>query len=324
MTLCGVGILGITPFAILRFAQQQWLLGAIDAALVVGVFVIGLHVWKTRKVRMPSIVLTIFYISGTITAIYVSECQLIYWAFPATIAVYFLLKPNEAAVVNVISILILIPAMSMYMQPLEMSTLLVTLVLNNIFSYIFARSMQINRQMLEQQATRDSLTGAANRRLFDEKINGYLTLKKRHQESTVLIMLDIDYFKAINDKFGHMKGDDVLIGLVDTLRTRLRESDGLYRLGGEEFAILLNKTEIQQALKLAEELRQLVENAVLLPDTTVTISLGLAECREDDSRESWIERTDTALYQAKSEGRNRTCLEKHRVHPAPLKVLSSS
>ena len=122
----------------------------------------------------------------------------------------------------------------------------------------------------------------------------------------VLIMLDIDHFKIINDDFGHVNGDEVLIGLVDLLRSRLRESDGLFRIGGEEFAILLNRVDPGVAFKVAEDIRQLVENSELLPTRTVTVSLGLAACRDNDSSKSWVERADSALYQAKTDGRNRT------------------
>ncbi len=309
LALCAAGIVGITPFAILRLIQQQWLLALIDVVLVAGVIMLGLHVWHSRKVRIPSIILTLFYMSGTILAIYVSGTALIYWAFPATIAAYFLLRPKEAALVNGLAILSLVPAMLIHMEYLEIASLLVTLVLNNIFSFIFARNMYLHHQELELQATRDSLTGAGNRRLFDEKIRECLALYKRHQESTVLVMLDIDHFKKINDDFGHVQGDEVLVNLVDLLRSRLRESDGLFRIGGEEFAILLNRVKPRVAVNVAEDIRSLVENTELLPSMTVTISLGLAACRDNDSSKSWVERSDNALYQAKSEGRNRSCLE---------------
>ena len=309
LALCAAGIVGISPFAILRIIQQQWLLALIDLVLVAGVVMVGLHVWRSRRVRIPSIILTLFYMSGTILAIYASGTALIFWAFPATIAAYFLLRPKEAALVNGLAILSLIPALVMHMEYLEIASLLVTLVLNNIFSFIFARNMHLHHQELELQATRDSLTGAANRRLFDEKIRECLVLNKRYPESTVLIMLDIDHFKSINDEFGHVRGDEVLIALVDLLRSRLRESDGFFRIGGEEFAILLQRIAPEVAVKVAEDIRLLVEKSQLLPTMNVTVSLGLAPCRETDSSRSWVERADRALYQAKSDGRNRTHIE---------------
>lgn len=307
LALCVAGVFGITPFAVLRISQAQWLLGIIDSLLVVGVIFIGVYVWKHSKVRVPSIILTFFYMLGMIAVIYVKGSTLIYWAFPTMTAAYFLIKPKEAAILNVFAMILLIPALTAFMQAIEMSSFLVTLILNNIFSFIFAQRMQLHHENLALQATRDPLTGAGNRRLFDEKISHIVALCKRIKGAACLIMLDIDHFKHINDNYGHTKGDEVLVGLVEVLSFRLRETDGLYRLGGEEFAILPHEIDSVCAFKLAEELRQLVEKTDFLEDTDVTISLGIAEYDGSGKVENWLERADNALYQAKNSGRNRTC-----------------
>jgi diguanylate cyclase (GGDEF)-like protein len=170
--------------------------------------------------------------------------------------------------------------------------------------------MQLHHDQLAVQATMDSLTGAGNRRLFDETITQSVLMRNRDQTPSSLIMLDIDHFKKINDRFGHVKGDEVLVNLVALLRSRLRQTDGLYRLGGEEFAVVANQTSADVAAGLAEELRLLVENESLLPSDRVTISLGVAECMDSVSGNSWVEDADAALYRAKNSGRNKVCLER--------------
>lgn len=288
--------------------QGQMLLAATDTAIVIGVIGIGLHVWVTRQVRVTGILLTVFYMCGMVAAVYASDAALIYWAFPTTTAAYFLVKPREAAFISLVALIALQPIMIASVASVEQVGILVALTLNNIFSYVVARNMQLNAHELAQQATRDSLTGAGNRRLFDEKVLELIAMQDRDKTPTSLVILDIDNFKTINDRFGHIRGDEVLINLAGLLRERLRKGDGLYRLGGEEFAIVANQADQAMALGLAEELRELVETSDLVPAMKVTISLGVAECDAADDARTWFEKADAALYQAKNRGRNQTCI----------------
>jgi len=288
--------------------QGQMLLAAIDTAIVIGVIGIGLHVWVTRQVRVTGILLTVFYMCGMVAAVYASDAALIYWAFPTTTAAYFLVKPREAAFISLVALIALQPIMIASVASVEQVGILVALTLNNIFSYVVARNMQLNAHELAQQATRDSLTGAGNRRLFDEKVLELIAMQDRDKTPTSLVILDIDNFKTINDRFGHIRGDEVLINLAGLLRERLRKGDGLYRLGGEEFAIVANQADQAMTLGLAEELRELVETSDLVPAMKVTISLGVAECDAADDARTWFEKADAALYQAKNRGRNQTCI----------------
>lgn len=309
LLLCATGFVGILPFTILRFTNGDIVLAVIDASLVIGVVLIAAYVWITRKVRLPSIVLTLFYLSGVIAAIYVSRGALVYWAYPGMLASFFLLKPKEAAVVNALLILILLPLLLREMNSVTVPSILVTLILNTAFSFIFARKMELQHRKLETMATRDALTGAGNRRLFDEKIEDCLNYFERNQVPAALILLDIDHFKRVNDEFGHGKGDEVLVGLVEILRTRLRAVDGIYRIGGEEFAVVIYPADVDPVIEVAESLRRLVEQSRLLTDSPITISLGISICGTGDDAQIWVERADKALYRAKNGGRNQVCLE---------------
>ena len=309
LALCAAGFAGILPFTILRLLSGNLLLATIDASLLVGVSLIATYVWITRHVRLPSLVLTLFYLSGVVAAIYASRGELVYWAFPGMLAAFFLVKPREAAIINSIAILILVPLLLREMEPIRVSSVLVTLILNTAFSFIFARRMQLQHLELETLATRDALTGAGNRRLFDEKVTDCVNHYERSKTPAALIMLDIDHFKQVNDAYGHASGDEVLVNLVELLRKRLRAVDGIYRIGGEEFVVVIHPADIDTVIDLAESLRCLIEASTLLAQETITVSVGISILNEGDTVNTWTERADKALYKAKNGGRNQTCLE---------------
>jgi len=164
---------------------------------------------------------------------------------------------------------------------------------------------------IRKLALTDPLTGMLNRRAFMDHAEQELAFAQRNRLPLSVIMLDVDHFKAINDKHGHLVGDLVLINLVRQLARRLRAQDIIGRYGGEEFCILLPGTGDAGAHAAAESLRQVIESTTLAEDISVTVSLGLSvyapspEHRDIDFS-ALIEDADRALYQAKREGRNRT------------------
>jgi len=129
-------------------------------------------------------------------------------------------------------------------------------------------------------------------------------LQSRLKQPLCLIIFDLDHFKRVNDKHGHAVGDAVLAHITQLIRGRLRETDALYRLGGEEFVVLPLYNSLAEAEHLAEELRSLVERVPFSRDISMTISLGVAQYQANESPAHWLNRADQALYQAKSAGRN--------------------
>lgn len=157
-------------------------------------------------------------------------------------------------------------------------------------------------------ALQDALTGCGNKRAFDSTLHREAELSRRHNQSLSIITIDIDYFKNINDQFGHTAGDDILKQLVECISSSARKSDLCFRCGGEEFIVVLNKTNeagariIAERLRLAVEKTRFVHGDQIIP---VTISAGTATFRHTEKLESLIERSDKALYKAKNSGRNR-------------------
>lgn len=169
-----------------------------------------------------------------------------------------------------------------------------------------------HRDLLRELSTRDGLTGIANRRAFDEKLQQEWQRGMRSQSSLALVMIDVDHFKAFNDRYGHTDGDDCLRRVARALTVvPMRAADLVARMGGEEFGCILPDTDEIGARKVAEEMRlQIASLAYPHVDGEggiVTISLGTAVCQPalDDDPDALLRRADAALYRAKHGGRNR-------------------
>jgi len=153
----------------------------------------------------------------------------------------------------------------------------------------------------------DGLTQIANRAYFDEKLNEIISLRNRYGDLFSLMMIDIDNFKAVNDSYGHQNGDRILKGVALKLKASLRGSDFLARFGGDEFVVILIKTDLAAATEVAWKLCEEVRSSRFHLDDaslSITLSIGVAEARGDDLAESLLKRTDTAMYRTKSGGRN--------------------
>ncbi|KGJ94523.1 GGDEF domain-containing protein [Colwellia psychrerythraea] len=160
-------------------------------------------------------------------------------------------------------------------------------------------------QKLQEQTLLDELTQVKNRKAYNLKIKSLLAVYERYQTPFSIISIDIDDFKDINDSFGHDMGDTVLRNFAALLEKNIRETDHLFRIGGEEFVILSESKTKVDAIQLAEKLRQIVAFTELLSEIKVTISLGICEVSFGDSPNSIAKRVDKLLYEAKSDGKNK-------------------
>ena len=161
------------------------------------------------------------------------------------------------------------------------------------------------KKELERISLVDPLTGTFNRRKFHEELEISIANALRYHHLFALLMLDIDHFKRINDKFGHQAGDNVLRAVCELIASSIRNSDQLFRVGGEEFCLMTAVGAAEDVQPLAEKIRQVVELHTFPGTGRVTISIGIAYFREYDTQESIYARADAALYGAKHQGRNR-------------------
>lgn len=167
------------------------------------------------------------------------------------------------------------------------------------------KERRLQEEEIKLLAETDPLTGIYNRRMFFDYLEIELLRTKRYGNNLSLIMLDIDYFKKVNDTYGHDVGDYVLRTIVDIVKEKVREADILARYGGEEFIIILPETDIGGAKTLAEKIRILIEKNIFNKVKMVTVSIGVTSFQEGDTVATFTKRVDNALYKAKNNGRNR-------------------
>lgn len=165
--------------------------------------------------------------------------------------------------------------------------------------------LEKQNQLLSEMATSDQLTGIYNRYKLDESLQKEHARAERYERVYSVILFDVDYFKRINDDYGHLVGDKVLQELVGLIRQGLRRADIFGRWGGEEFLIVCPETNLKQALVLAEKLLLKVEAHQFQNIGSLTISLGVSQCQPNETQPYVLKRADDCLYQAKELGRNR-------------------
>ncbi len=168
-----------------------------------------------------------------------------------------------------------------------------------------SKSKKIN-ELLHNLTVIDDLTKTKNRRAYHEKIEELLALYKRYDSTFSMIIFDIDNFKKINDTYGHQAGDSVLIDLCNLIQSHIRQNDYLFRVGGEEFVLLLQNTDLENGKSVANNLLKLIENDLnTIENKTITVSMGLSEVNKDDTEDSIYKRVDRLLYKSKENGKNR-------------------
>jgi diguanylate cyclase (GGDEF)-like protein len=182
---------------------------------------------------------------------------------------------------------------------------------DTIFKYLAGSDVEAQyHEIIFRMTITDGLTNLSNRKQLDTVLEEEIARARRHRRELSVLMLDIDHFKKINDTHGHVTGDSVLRGLAAILQKRLRPNDRLGRYGGEEFCAILPETSVSSAVRIAEELRKLVETYAFVADNRevrVTISIGAGGLADGMQPADLYRRADEKLYQAKRTGRNKVC-----------------
>lgn len=245
------------------------------------------------------------------------------WFYSLIAGVYILLGRRVGAVFTVATVVAVLFGNAHQSAPISsrgMGTFLASLVsLSVIFHAFTQRTVSFYLQMVQSNerlrhlSEHDPLTGVLNGRAFGHACDGLIRLAARHGTSYAVLFIDLDHFKRVNDQHGHDAGDAVLKAVASLLRHRVRDSDLVGRVGGEEFVVFLPDTDAQGALRLANELRRDIEasrpqvsEAVRLD---VTASIGVAAARYGDGGLAALQKqADEAMYKAKAAGRNRVTL----------------
>lgn len=168
----------------------------------------------------------------------------------------------------------------------------------------FEKKLLIREKKYKKLANIDYLTDIYNRRKINELIDFNISLKRKYDISFSILMMDIDYFKDINDKFGHAMGDKILLELTQTISKIIRKNDAFGRWGGDELIIVAGDTDKKGAIYLAERIHQVLNNHQFTKNLKVTCSIGVTTFNNDDSLSTMMDRVDKAMYEVKKKGKN--------------------
>ncbi|MBI4984988.1 MAG: diguanylate cyclase [Rhodocyclales bacterium] len=309
--LCAIAVVGIAPFAVLRAVNEQWLAFTVDMVIEAGTLACMIYAWRTGDSHRPSLVLAYFVGAMAIVAIYVLGPAGKYWFYPAIVANFFLVERRHALLIALAGLAVIFLGGGLNGSPLtEIASYLVTATVCALLGYAFAYRTAMQRTQLEALASKDPLTGLFNRRTLLEALQSTHRDFARDGETRGLLVVDLDHFKHINDSYGHLTGDQVLVTLAQQLEQNVRTGDRLFRYGGEEFIVLTLPKDKDGLAIMAENLRSAI--ARNLDDGHghgVTASLGGALLRPGEAVQDWFARADTALYVAKNAGRNQVVID---------------
>ena len=284
---------------------QQYVTAA--AGLFVSLlFLLNIISMVSRSTSLFSPAATLLWVLALLVLSFVEgQEQAKYWLYPTLVVLPVLLRTPWAAAAGVLSGVIVWPILFQRFDTeiafvICLSMLQSTLISGWVMSAVTAQSRR-----LKNMAITDPLTGAYNRRFFRAQAQQALNNWRRSEQKASLVLADVDYFKRINDKYGHASGDIALQGLVSIIKSRVREVDTVCRYGGEEFVILLQGANAVDAVKVAHEIRKNVETIRFEDGHNMTISSGVCDISRAEDLDHWLNLTDEALYLAKKNGRNR-------------------
>ncbi|MCC5452054.1 GGDEF domain-containing protein [Rheinheimera sp. UJ51] len=299
-----VAVLGVLPFAVIRYLEGNMIAAVIDITLVLGIIVLVAYAYFSLHIRMVSIIIAIFINAGVVAIGSANGIDSFLWIYPVFASTFILVKPIEAFSINMLAGIALALLSDIFVI-VSLDSYIISILMLSLSSFVYASHSAKQFSLLETLNTVDALTGAFNRRAMSVDITAALATAERNGGKPLLAILDLDYFKAINDRFGHAVGDQVLKDFVAFTTSQIRQYDRLYRFGGEEFVLLIPQIN-EQHHTFIQHLRTAIKGALKTPDgQEITVSFGVAPWLPGTTEDSWLKRADEALYLAKANGRDR-------------------
>lgn len=298
-------ILVVAGFVVYRYFTGDPM-GALTNTVIVAMLTSVLLLARVPGFRQTALILFGFIISLSclLSAMLVSPNGLM-WTY-LVLWINFLVLPRNLAIgCNLILITTLTASFGLFDSLLHQISWVTVALLISGFGLLFTNRLREQQRMLSELATLDPLTGAGNRRLMQHDLEKTVAERRRGRRPGTLMLLDLDHFKQINDEFGHEAGDKVLERFVTVLRDALRTEDGLYRLGGEEFVVLLRGMDVKVAEANLDDLHERLSGKVQGPGGPLQFSAGAAVLKDGENWSRWLARADRALYEAKRAGRDR-------------------
>lgn len=297
-----VAVLGVFPFVITRYLAGNFLAAIIDMILVLGIIVLVAYAYSSKKIRLVSAVIAIFINIGVVTIVIANGMNSFLWVYPVFASTFVLIKPTEALLLNIVAA-VSIATMSDILDSISLDSYVVTLLMLSMCVFIYASHGAKQFRLLKTLNSVDELTGALNRRAMRTDMQAALSDAENNGTKQLLAILDMDYFKKVNDSYGHAVGDQVLKDFVSITSSHIGKNDRLYRFGGEEFVLLIPHYTDQYTYITA--LRAAIKSELKTPDgKAITVSYGVAKWLPGTTIDTWLKRADVALYLAKEKGRD--------------------
>ncbi len=302
--LAMLGALALLPFGISDLQEGNIRLGigmlTLSAALWMGVLLLrrtGYSTWQVIVVfALPTTAFNSFAAARY-------DIFTTYWTFAIAMAFFLVLPRHWAMAMSALLVAAVVPPVWLVHGAQIGSRFAVCLVLIAAFGAVTVRLVDESQLRLVHQMNTDPLTGVLNRKTLTSRLSEAVPVGAIAPAS--ILIIDVDHFKAINDGFGHEAGDMVLVGMTGLLRRDLGHGVPIFRLGGEEFLVLVECVGRNAAEAIAARLIDAIEAHRFFERHTVTVSVGVAESRPGETVNSWLRRADDALYAAKAAGRNR-------------------
>jgi diguanylate cyclase (GGDEF)-like protein len=325
---CGVLMLPLAAFRWSAGAHPRALFNLFLAAVC---FALAAALLRARRLGWLAWVMATVPFLGSVVTQLMEPDTVAVWVFPCVVTYFVIFGRRTATVAAGINLAVLgvLTALVLRAPAVQLVVLLVSASWTVGLMIALVTEVEQKQREIERLATSDPLTGAGNRRALTEALGHARRQLARQREEASLVLLDLDHFKAVNDRHGHEAGDQLLVEVTRLVRSRIRDADQLFRYGGEEFVLLLRHTPLEGAERMAEELRTLLASQLASPDGGVTASFGCAELAPGEEPSEWLTRADAALYAAKGAGRNRVVCAGPRAprndrltagHPSPVAV----
>lgn len=294
----------ILPFGIYRAFTGDFLIAVADAVLVCVLGVIVSHAWRSGNAALAGNLIALAMTVGFLVTFSFLGIN-VTWAAPVLVANFLLASRYAALAASALVVTALAVQPQQFTTSIDHWSSIATALLVGVFGMIFASRTEMQRRKLSEYAERDSLTQTFNRRVLRDDLETLVDDNRFQRRRAAMALLDLDHFKSVNDSFGHDQGDSVLVEFARIVDDTVRESDRFYRLGGEEFLLLLPDTD-RYGLEMAlGKLHAVLRERLLCRGNAVTVSMGAAVLEPDESIRSWMARADKALYRAKRRGRDR-------------------
>jgi len=304
-SLAAIGIVFLIPFVINNFLAGRYALGGVMLFAFSILCIDVLAIYHKRRPPLPPELLVIPAIAGTALSLQNQGFLGALWAYPAVLLFHFALPRPKAIAYSALQ-LAAVSGLVWHYSGLEIALrVFVTLSLTIILINIALNIIDDLQHRLIAQTVIDPLTGAFNRRHMMPCLAYAIERSRRVKTPASLLLIDMDHFNRHNDELGPSARDIAFDGTVQIINKRARKLDLLFRVGGEEFLLLLPDTRETEAAVVAEDLRVAVAGAALLPDWLMTVSIGVSELQRNESQGDWLKRADQAMYAAKRGGRNR-------------------